>query len=40
MGYAVVHLVMALYYKLEGHEFVSRWGHSDYFNELIFPAAL
>jgi hypothetical protein len=40
MGYAVVQLVTVLRYKLEGHGFVSRWGHWDCFNELIFPEAL
>jgi hypothetical protein len=29
-GYVVAQLVEALRYKLEGHEFDSRWGHWDF----------
>jgi hypothetical protein len=40
MVYAVVQLVAALSYKMEGHGFVSRCVNWNCFNELIFPAAL
>ena len=40
MGHAVVHLVEALRYKLEGRVFDSRWCHWNFFIDIIFPATL
>jgi len=39
-GYAVAQLVKALRYKPEDRGFDSRWGHWDFFIDLVLPAAL
>ena len=36
--FAVAQLVEALRYKRGGREFDSRWGHWDYFIDIILPA--
>jgi hypothetical protein len=36
----VVYLVEALYFKLEGHGFISQWGHYIFTIYVILPAAL
>jgi len=39
-GHAVVQLVKALHYKLEGRRFDSRWCHWNFLFDIILPAAL